>query len=187
MHNVLGKNTFRFHSIWMFILSKLGGNFHSPFRDFVLSSSSSCSVQVYLVFRSGGKPSEDAMGLGIKSSGVKFICRSQARALGNPSTATSSTAQLGANIGMWFESILLFETDTYIYHHRKWSCRSSMTFYFSCEYQITFMSIFFSRTKLRLIWNLYKLNKLFHFDCFPQLCRRALNRTRSARWNSRFI
>lgn len=72
-------------------------------------------TQVYLVFRSGGKPTEDAMGLGIKSSGVKFICRSQARALGNPSTATSSTAQLGANIGMYNKSIsILFE----IKHHK---------------------------------------------------------------------
>lgn len=56
------------------------------------------------MFRSGGKPSEDTMGLGVKSSGAKFICRSQARTLANPSTATSSTAQLGANAGkFWIE------------------------------------------------------------------------------------
>lgn len=41
------------------------------------------------------------MGLGAKASGAKFICRSQARTLVNPSTATSSTAQLGGNIGMY--------------------------------------------------------------------------------------
>lgn len=57
------------------------------------------SLQVYLVFRSGGKPPEDTMGLGAKASGAKFICRSQARTLANPSTATSSTAQLGVNVG----------------------------------------------------------------------------------------
>lgn len=55
--------------------------------------------QVYLVFRSGGKPPEDTMGLGAKASGGKFMCRSQARTLANPSTATSSTAQLGVNVG----------------------------------------------------------------------------------------
>lgn len=60
-------------------------------------------LQVYLVFRSGGKPPEgDSMGLGVKSSGAKFIHRSQARPLTNPypSTATSSTTPLGTNIGM---------------------------------------------------------------------------------------
>lgn len=46
-----------------------------------------------MVFRGGGKPPEDSMGLGIKSSGAKFLCRSQARTMANPSTATSSTAQ----------------------------------------------------------------------------------------------
>ncbi|XP_031630067.1 uncharacterized protein LOC116345119 [Contarinia nasturtii] len=53
--------------------------------------------KVYLVFRSGGKPPEDS---GVKSSGAKFICRSQARPIGNayPSTATSSTTPLGTNI-----------------------------------------------------------------------------------------
>lgn len=56
-----------------------------------------------MVFRGGGKPPEDSMGLGLKSSGAKFICRSQARALGNPSTATSSTAQLGAFAGKFIE------------------------------------------------------------------------------------
>ncbi len=75
--------------------------------------------QVYLVFRSGGKPSEDTMGLGVKSSGAKFICRSQARALANPSTATSSTAQLGANAGkfrteMWFYILGNMEWYTHI-------------------------------------------------------------------------
>lgn len=55
-----------------------------------------------MVFRGGGKPPDDSMGLGLKSSGAKFICRSQARALGNPSTATSSTAQLGAFAGKLF-------------------------------------------------------------------------------------
>lgn len=66
-------------------------------------------LQVYLVFRSGGKPPEgDSMGLGVKSSGAKFICRSQARPLTNPypSTATSSTTPLGTNIGMLFSYCL---------------------------------------------------------------------------------
>lgn len=60
-----------------------------------------------MVFRGGGKPPEDSMGLGLKSSGAKFICRSQARALGNPSTATSSTAQLGAFAGKFIELEIL--------------------------------------------------------------------------------
>lgn len=59
------------------------------------------------MFRSGGKPPEDTMGLGAKASGAKFICRSQARTLANPSTATSSTAQLGANAGKNFCSFSL--------------------------------------------------------------------------------
>lgn len=66
-------------------------------------------LQVYLVFRSGGKPPEgDSMGLGVKSSGAKFIHRSQARPLTNPypSTATSSTTPLGTNIGMLFRLLL---------------------------------------------------------------------------------
>lgn len=52
-------------------------------------------LQVYLVFRSGTKSQEDVIGMGIKPSGAKFICRSQPRLMPNPSTATSSTAQLG--------------------------------------------------------------------------------------------
>lgn len=53
------------------------------------------------MFRSGGKPPEDAMGMGVKSSGAKFISRSQARPIANayPSTATSSNTPLGTNIG----------------------------------------------------------------------------------------
>lgn len=58
-------------------------------------------LQVYLVFRGGGK-SEDSIGLGAKPSGAKFICRSQGgRTFGNPSTATSSTAQLGHYLGVY--------------------------------------------------------------------------------------
>lgn len=54
---------------------------------------------MYLVFRGGGKPDE-VVGLGVKPSGAKFICRSQGRTtFGNISTATSSTAQLGHYIG----------------------------------------------------------------------------------------
>lgn len=56
---------------------------------------------MYLVYRSGGKPPEDSLGMGIKSSGAKFICRSQAKPLANtyPSTATTSNTPLGTNIG----------------------------------------------------------------------------------------
>lgn len=52
-----------------------------------------------MVYRSGGKPPEDSTGVGAKSSGAKFISRSQARPLTNPypSTATSSTTQHGTH------------------------------------------------------------------------------------------
>lgn len=50
------------------------------------------------MYRGGGKPDE-VVGLGVKPSGAKFICRSQGRTFGNISTATSSTAPLGHYIG----------------------------------------------------------------------------------------
>uniref|UniRef100_A0A182FH55 G-protein coupled receptors family 3 profile domain-containing protein n=2 Tax=Anopheles albimanus TaxID=7167 RepID=A0A182FH55_ANOAL len=56
--------------------------------------------KVYLVFRGGGKHQDDPTGLGIKPSGAKFISRSHGgRTFGNPSSVTTSTAQLGANMG----------------------------------------------------------------------------------------
>lgn len=76
-------------------------------------------LQVYLVFRSGGKPPEDSMGLGVKSSGAKFICRSQARPLTNPypSTATSSTTPLGTHIGMYYFVVVLAMAFSLIVSH----------------------------------------------------------------------
>ncbi|ETN62519.1 hypothetical protein AND_005787 [Anopheles darlingi] len=57
-------------------------------------------LQVYLVFRGGGKHQDDPTGLGIKPSGAKFISRSHGgRTFGNASSVTTSTAQLGANMG----------------------------------------------------------------------------------------
>ncbi|XP_049542804.1 uncharacterized protein LOC125955704 [Anopheles darlingi] len=56
--------------------------------------------KVYLVFRGGGKHQDDPTGLGIKPSGAKFISRSHGgRTFGNASSVTTSTAQLGANMG----------------------------------------------------------------------------------------
>lgn len=57
------------------------------------------SIKVYLVFRGGGKPHDDAIGMGVKSSGTKFIHRSQARTFANASSVTTSTAQAGAHQG----------------------------------------------------------------------------------------
>lgn len=73
--------------------------------------------QVYLVFRSGGKPPEDSMGLGVKPSGAKFICRSQARPITTntyTSTATSSNTPLGTNIGEFLFCTLTKMTACYI-------------------------------------------------------------------------
>lgn len=60
--------------------------------------------QVYLVFRSGGKSHDDA----IKSSGAKFICRSQVRS--NPyASATSSSTQHGTCNGKLENQAILSE------------------------------------------------------------------------------
>lgn len=49
--------------------------------------------KVYIVLRSG-KSHLDTIGMGAKSSGAKFNFRPQIRTFGNPSSATTSTAQL---------------------------------------------------------------------------------------------
>ncbi|CAD7077338.1 unnamed protein product [Hermetia illucens] len=53
--------------------------------------------KVYIVLRSG-KSQENTIGLGAKASGAKFNFRPQVRTFANPSTATSSTAQLAADV-----------------------------------------------------------------------------------------
>lgn len=56
-------------------------------------------LQVYLVFRSGGKPVEDTIYMGAKASNAKFITRSQPPKpfIHNPSS--SSTAQIDPDTG----------------------------------------------------------------------------------------
>uniref|UniRef100_A0A182PG68 Uncharacterized protein n=1 Tax=Anopheles epiroticus TaxID=199890 RepID=A0A182PG68_9DIPT len=65
------------------------------------ASPTGCHADVYLVFRGGGKHQDDPTGLGIKPSGAKFISRSHGRTFANASSVTTSTAQLGANMGQY--------------------------------------------------------------------------------------
>jgi hypothetical protein len=55
-----------------------------------------------LVFRGGGKPHEEPM----KSSGAKFISRSQPRTFANASS--TSTAQMGVHVGKYGFSFYVF-------------------------------------------------------------------------------
>lgn len=76
-----------------------------------------------MVYRGGGKPPDESMGLGIKSSGAKFICRSQARTMAHPSTATSSTAQIGGYGGKicFYNRFIYFisSCEYFNYNHKK--------------------------------------------------------------------
>lgn len=66
------------------------------------------SLQVFLVYRSGGKPSDEHIGLGAKKTGAKFISRSHARPLNNPVGAASAASHLHTtNIGKCIHPLLL--------------------------------------------------------------------------------
>lgn len=64
-------------------------------------------LQVYLVFRSGGKPAEDTIYMGAKSSGAKFITRSQPKTFTN-NPSSSSTAQIDPDTGERERTFALF-------------------------------------------------------------------------------